>query len=159
MGEFYEPYYGFEPEDSGLREVRPYRDYIGLYIDDLIKVETDGRERILESYTHTDNKTDGDDILSEEYDEFILRDMMFAKEDAYELIGEDADDIFGIDIGEPGLYRIKGYATLVYRVGGIQEDTSTGSEYYDSDLYFEDANVKFLPKESFVEKLQVEKLA
>lgn len=141
----------FDLPDNGWRETKAYKDYIGLYIDETIEVDDRGNSEVLKSNTKVDNFTDGDDIISEVYNAegFIIDDIESAIEKAYDFIINKAYEQ-GVDITEPGVYEIKTYATLVYDVDNIWRKT---------ELDFEDAEIEFSPKESFIEDLKVKKLS
>ena len=150
---WYESYYGYDPnnpmEDTGWRGVEPYFDYIKMWINEVIEVDDKGQITVIESRNDCDNFVDKEtnNIISEVYDTFFLRDFDSAVEDAY--------DVMNIDLDEPGRYAISAEVTLTYEVGGIWENVKTE----DWDMNFEDAEVTFLPRDSFAENVKVQKIS
>ena len=150
MGDFYEPYYGFEPEyeEPSHEAVDPEIDYIEAHIDEEILVDENGQW----DYTNENSQSTGVDynerfdvFPSEIYTNLYLSDMASVIENSFTLI----EDILPT---EPGRYKVVMDVLLAYDVRGVEV-------YNDSEYNFDETEITFLPQESQIYNAETIKIS
>ena len=134
-----------EPEE-------PSDEMINVYLDNLVSLDEKG-------YYKFEDELDVDDDLchSMEYPELRL--------DYPEDVEDHILDMLEEKLSEgPGKYKVTGDAVLMYNVSNIYVDEKyygndrDGDPILDQDVYTEDADVKYLYKQSYIDNLKVVEL-